>query len=319
MMDLQGQRVMVIGGAGFIGSHVVDHLLREPVAEVVVFGSLKRTGDANLSAARMDSRVTLVEGSVTDPDSLRAALRNIDGLCLMASLWMNECADNPRAALNVNVVGAFNVAEACRDVSVKRVVYASSASVYGENSTSPVTESDPLEGRTIYSATKIAAEQLFRAFYAQYGLPSIMCRYTNVYGVRQTVKGKYASVLIKVLERITRGQRPLIYGDGSQAFDFIDVRDAARATVLALKADVVDEAFNIASGVSTSIRELVHGLLEFSGSDLQPEFVPQAKAVMPSVRFSTEKAQSRLGFRAEIDLEKGLRDFVQCYKESESR
>lgn len=308
ILDLRDKTILVIGGAGFVGSHVVDSLLAEPVAGVTVFGGLNR-GAGNLAHIH-DSRLKRIDGSVTDLESLRAAMHGVDGVCLLASLWLAECIENPRAALDVNVMGAFNVMQACQEMGVSRLVYTSSAVVYGDPVTEIITEDSPLNNRNLYGATKIAAEQILRAQFAQHGLPYVSLRYTNVYGPRQVAKGKSASVLIRVLDRIASGQPPIIHGDGSQSFDFIDVRDVARAMCLALKVDVADEIFNISSGVSTSLNELVALLLELTGSSLQPEYIPQAGNPKLRATFSTEKASRLLGFHAQTDLRDGLRDLI---------
>lgn len=307
-MDLRDKTILVIGGAGFVGSHLVDALLAEPVAQIIVFGGSGRSA-VNLAHIQ-DSRLKHLEGSVTDMDSLRAAMQGVNGVCLLASLWLAECIENPRAALDVNVMGAFNVMQACQEMGVSRLVYASSAVVYGDPVSQIITEDSPLNNRNMYGATKIAAEQILRAQFAQHGLPYVSLRYTNVYGPRQVAKGKSASVLIRVLDRIAAGQPPIIHGDGSQAFDFIDVHDVARAMCLALKTDAADEVFNIASGISTSLTQLVQLLLELTGSSLQPEYVPQAGSPKLRATFSTSKAADMLGFRAQTALRDGLHDLV---------
>src|SRR5579885_1665837 len=183
-MELRGKRMMVFGGGGFIGSHVVDQLLAEDVAEVVVFGPLKST--ENLSHAQNDTRLKLVSGSLNDPNLVYRTLEGIDGVFLLSSLWMGECAENPRGALDVNVIGAFNVLQASQQAGVARIVYGSSSAVYGYIVQTPITEDHPLNSRTLYGSTKVSAEQFCRAFYSMYKLPYVSLRYTNVYGPRQT-------------------------------------------------------------------------------------------------------------------------------------
>jgi UDP-glucose 4-epimerase len=310
-MNLTGKRIAVIGGAGFVGSHIVDQLLAENVSEIVILDNFVRGTKKNVASAAEDRRVKVVEGSITDIPLLHNALEGIDGVFLLAALWLGECVDNPRSALNVNVDGIFNVIEACRDLDIRRIVYSSSASVYGDAVFMPMTEDHPFNNRTMYGATKIAGEQFFRAFYEMYQLPYIGYRYMNIYGPRMDYKGTYVSVIMRVLDRIAEGQRPIIFGDGSQSYDFVYVADVARANVLGMKADVADEFFNIGAGVRTTINELVYALLEITGSTLEPEYRPQEKMFVQHRIGSTEKAEKLLGFRATVPLLEGLRDVVR--------
>lgn len=309
-MDLSGRRVMLVGGAGLVGSHVVDRLLAHPVSEIVVFDNFVRGTRANLAAAARDPRVRIVEGSMTDREAVRRAMAGVDGVFLLASLWLGECVHDPRQAWEVNVIGTWNVVEACRDLGVRRVVYSSSASVYGDALATPMTEDHPFNNRTTYGATKIACEQMLRAVYEQHGLPYVALRYMNVYGVRMDYEGTYVSVIMKVLDRLMAGERPVIFGDGTQVYDFIDVEDAAEANVRAMQADCVDEAFNIGTGAGTSINELVALLLELTGSAVAPEYRPQVQSFVTHRIGSTEKAERLLGFRAATPLREGLQKVV---------
>src|SRR5262249_354275 len=213
----------------------------------------------------------------------------------LAALWLGECLHSPRQAIDVNVVGTYNVVEACRDLGVKRVVYSSSASVYGNALSTPMTEEHPFNNRTMYGATKVAGEQFFRAFNDMHKLNYAGLRYMNVYGPRMDYKGVYVSVIMKVLDKIDQGQRPVIHGDGSQSYDFVHVEDVARANVLALKAEASDEFFNVGRGEPTTIIELVRMLLELSGSKLEPEFHHQEHIFVSHRLGSTEKAEKLLG------------------------
>lgn len=315
MPSLDGARVLVIGGAGFVGSHLVDQLTLEPVREIVVLDNFVRGTPTNLRQALRDPRVRVVEGSITDLDTLRAVMPGTDYVFHLAALWLYECVHQPRAALEVNVVGTYNVIETAHAAGVKRIVYSSSASVYGDALFTPMTEDHPFNNRTMYGATKIAGEQFLRAFYEQHGLPYVGLRYMNIYGPRMDYKGTYVSVIMKVLDRIDQGQPPIIFGDGSQSYDFIHVEDVARANVLALKSDVSDEFFNIGMGVKTSINELVELLLKITGSSLRPEYRPQEQMFVTHRVGSTEKAERLLGFRARIPLEEGLRSVVAWRQE----
>jgi len=297
---------MLVGGAGLVGSHIVDHLLKEPVREIVVYDNFLRGTRENLAAATADPRVRVVDASVLERDRLRQELAGVDGVFLLASLWLGECVAEPRTAWEVNTLGTWNVVEACLEAGVKRIVYSSSASVYGNALTTPMTEEHPFNNRTTYGATKIANEQMLRAIYEQHKLPYIGMRYMNIYGPRMDYRGTYVSVIMKVLDRIFAGQPPVIFGDGSQVYDFIYIDDVAEANVLGMKAGCADENFNIGMGTGTSINELVSILLELTGSSLKPEYRPEAQSFVTHRIGSTEKAAALLGFRATTPLREGL-------------
>ena len=310
-MDLKNSRMVVIGGAGFIGSHIVDQLLHEPVREVVIVDNFVRGTRGNIEAALRDPRVKLVEGSITDRGLLENVLAGSDGVFLLAALWLFECVHEPRKALEVNVDGTWNVIEAAQAAGVKRLVYSSSASVYGDALAIPMTEEHPFNNRTMYGATKIAGEQFLRAVYEQHKLPYLGLRYMNVYGPRMDYKGTYVSVIMKVLDRIAAGQRPVIFGDGSQAYDFVHVEDVARANVLAMKSDAADKCLNVGFGVQTTINELVQELLKLTGSNLQPEYRPNEQMFVTNRIGSTDLAKSQIGFEAKVPLVAGLRSVVE--------
>lgn len=310
-MIIQDKRLMVIGGAGFVGSHIVDQLLAQHPREIIIYDNFTRGTRANIESAARDPRVRVVNASITDNLTLRREMEGVDGVFHLAALWLGECVDNPRAALDVNIVGTFNVIEAARDLNVQRVVYSSSASVYGDAVSVPMTEEHPFNNRTMYGATKIAGEQMFRAIYEQTKLPYVGYRYMNIYGPRMDYKGTYVSVIMRVLDRIADGQPPIIFGDGSQSYDFIYVDDVARANILGMQADVSDEFFNIGMGVRTTINELVDMLLELTGSSLKPEYRPQEKMFVQHRIGSTEKAERLLGFKATTPLIDGLREVVR--------
>ncbi len=301
---------MVIGGAGFVGSHIVDQLLDEQPAEIIVYDNFARGTRANLQQASSDSRVRVVDASITDIPTLRREMDGADGVFHLAALWLGECVDDPRSAVDVNIVGTYNVIEAVRDLGVKRLVYSSSASVYGDAISVPMTEDHPFNNRTMYGATKIAGEQMLRAIHEQTKLPYVGYRYMNIYGPRMDYKGTYVSVIMRVLDRIAEGKAPVIFGDGSQSYDFVYVSDIARANVLGMKSDVTDQFFNIGMGVRTTINELVDMLLELTGSNLKAEYKPQEKMFVQHRIGSVEKAAELLGFTAKVPLIDGLRELV---------
>lgn len=310
-MDITNKSIMLIGGAGLVGSHIVDELTAEPVKEIVVFDNFVRGNRENLAAALKSSKVRVIEGSMTDPNLLRRSLEGVDGVFLLASLWLGECVNDPRSAWETNVMGTWNVVEACKDLGIKRIVYSSSASVYGNALVTPMTEEHPFNNRTTYGATKIANEQMFRAIYEQHKLPYIGFRYMNIYGERMDYEGTYVSVIMKAMDNILAGKPPVIFGDGSQMYDFIYVRDVAKANVLGIKADCEDEFFNIGMGVGTTINELVDMLLELMGSNLKPEYKPQAQSFVTHRIGSTEKAETLISFKAQTSLLEGLRRVVE--------
>ncbi|HWG56383.1 MAG TPA: NAD-dependent epimerase/dehydratase family protein [Gaiellaceae bacterium] len=319
MRSLDDSRVLLIGGAGFVGSHVVDQLLDEPVAEIVVLDNFVRGTRENLAQAEHDPRVRIVEGSVTDTELLRSLMADADDVFHLAALWLHECVHEPRAAIDVNVVGTWNVVEAARDAGVRKVVYSSSASVYGDALFTPMTEDHPFNNRTLYGATKIAGEQFFRAINEQHGLDYVGLRYMNIYGPRMDYKGTYVSVIMKVLDRIDAGEPPVVFGDGTQTYDFIHVADIARANVLALKSDATDSFYNIGVGVPTTLNELVGMLLELTGSDLEIEYRPQEQSFVTHRVGSTEKAEQDLGFRGTVSLEDGLRSVIEWRRRDQQR
>ncbi|HWI16416.1 MAG TPA: NAD-dependent epimerase/dehydratase family protein [Vicinamibacterales bacterium] len=314
-MNLSGKRIMLIGGAGLVGSHITDQLCREDVAEIIVFDNFVRGTQGNLANASKHPKVRIVEASITDRAALARELKGVDGVFLLASLWLGECVSDPRSAWEVNTLGTWNVVEACLEAGVKRLVYSSSASVYGNAVVTPMTEAHPFNNRTTYGATKIANEQMLRAIFEQHKLPYIGMRYMNIYGPRMDYHGTYVSVIMKVLDRIFAGERPVVFGDGSQVYDFIYVEDVAEANILGMKADCADENFNIGMGIGTSINELVGMLLEITGSTVSIEYKPQAQSFVTNRIGSTELATRLLGFTAHTPLRDGLERVVRWRQE----
>jgi len=257
-MDISGKRILVIGGAGFIGSHVVAELLKEDVKTVTIFDNLARGRISNIRESLDDSRCQVFAdgGDIRELDVLNRAVSEADAVVHLAAMWLLHCKDYPRTAFDVNIAGTFNVLEACVNNGIERLVYSSSASVYGDAVEVPMTESHPFKNRNLYGATKIAGEAMCRAFYDRYNLSYVGLRYMNVYGPFQDQTAAYTGVIPIMLNKIDANEAPVINGDGSQAYDFITARDAARCNVLALKADVVDEFYNVGTGVQTSIKEL---------------------------------------------------------------
>jgi UDP-glucose 4-epimerase len=308
-MEIRGKRLLVIGGAGLIGSHTVDALLKQDVGEVVIYDNFVRGRPENLADALKDPRVKVfdVGGDICQTDILDAALEGIDGVFHFAALWLLQCHEFPRAAFDVNIRGTFNVLEACARRSIKRLVYSSSASVYGDAVREPMDEDHPFNNKNFYGATKIAGEAMARAFHHRYGLPVAGLRYMNVYGPRQDYQGAYIAVIMKMLDAIDRGEGPTILGDGSEAFDFVAVEDCARANVCAMKAEVVDRFYNVGTGKRTSLKELAEMLLELTGCEKPIRFAPRSQATLVRNRIGCPKrAAAEIGFEAEVDLMEGL-------------
>ncbi len=312
-MDPKGKRFLVIGGAGLIGSHTIDQLLHEDVAEILVYDNFVRGTRENLANALVDERVRIFDagGDILHNDLLGSAVEGIDGVFHFAALWLLQCHEYPRAAFDVNVHGTFNVLEACRSADVKRLVFSSSASVYGNAVEEPMTEDHRFNNTTFYGASKIAGEQMAHAHHHRYGLDYVGLRYFNVYGPRQDYRGAYIAVIMKMLDQIDRGIGPSVYGDGSQAYDFISVLDCARANVAAMKADTTDEFYNVCTGTRTSILELAKILLELTDMDLPIQFIPEGQTFVKNRIGAPDKAREQLGFKAEDDLRDGLRNLIE--------
>jgi len=313
MGDLKGSKILVIGGAGFIGSHVVDQLTQEDVKEIVVYDNFCRGTLSNLEEALDDSRVKIYEvgGDIGQTDILDSAMKGADYVIHLAALWLLQCYEYPRAAFDVNIRGTFNVLEACVKNKIKKLIYSSSASVYGDAIEVPMTEDHPFNNKTFYGATKIAGEQMCRAFYHRYGLQYVGLRYMNVYGARQDYRGAYIAVIMKILDRLDEGLPPIVYGDGSQAYDFIYVTDCARANLCALRADRTDAIYNVGRGIQTSIKELTEMILEITGSKLTIQYEPQGTTFVKNRVGSTKRAEREIGFKAVIGLEEGLERLIK--------
>jgi len=316
-MNLRDKSILVIGGAGFIGSHVVEELLSTDVGEVVVYDNFSRGTLDNLRPSLTDPRCRVFAdgGDIRDIDVLDRAVAGADGVVHLAAMWLLHCREYPRAAFEVNMQGTFNVLEACARHEVERLVYSSSASVYGDAEQVPMTEEHPFNNRNFYGATKIAGEAMCRAYFDRYGLSYTGLRYMNVYGPRQDQTAAYTGVIPIMLNKIEVNEPPVVNGDGSQAYDFVTVRDVARANVLALRSEVDDRFFNVGTGVQTSIKQLCDLILELAGSDLMVTYRPysseDARQFVQNRIGSTMAAERDLGFAYEDDLRTGLVDLME--------
>ncbi len=316
-MDIRGKKLVVIGGAGLIGSHTVDLLTREDIGELVIYDNFVRGTHENLAGALRDPRVKIFEagGDITQTDILRAALEGADGVLHFAALWLLQCHEFPRTAFDVNVRGTFNVMEACVAAKVKRLVYSSSASVYGDAVEEPMTEDHPFNNKNFYGATKICGEAMLRAFHHRYGLNYVGLRYMNVYGPRQDYQGAYIAVIMKMLDAIDRGEGPTILGDGSEAFDFVAVEDCAKANLCAMKSEVADRFYNVGTGTRTSLKEIAEKLLTLTGSNQPIQYAPRSQATLVRNRIgSPVRAKKDIGFTADIVLDDGLQRLITWRK-----
>jgi UDP-glucose 4-epimerase len=310
---------LVTGGAGLIGSHIVDLLLQEGVREVRVLDNLVRGRRENLAGALGDGRVSFIEDDVRDRTVVADAVAGCDYVFHQAAIRITLCAQEPRDCIDVLVGGTFNVFEAAVTHKVKKVVYASSASVYGAAEQFPTDERHhPFNNRTLYGAAKLMNEGIARSFHDVYGLPSVGLRYFNVYGPRMDVTGAYTEVLIRWLDCVDENRPPQIHGDGSTSMDFVFAEDIARANLLALKSDRVDDVYNVGSGTETSLRELWHAVQRVTNAThLSPEFLPP-RSVNPVPRrlADVSRAARELGFSATTSLDEGLRRLFQWRREA---
>jgi nucleoside-diphosphate-sugar epimerase len=320
-IELAGSRVLVTGGAGFVGSHIVDLLMDEGVAEVIVIDNLIRGKRENLATSRERGHVTFVRGSICDSKLVQRYMQGVDYVYHEAALRITHCAEDPREAHAVMYNGAFNVLEAAIKAGVKKVVAASSASVYGEPSYLPIDEDHPYNNRTLYGAAKIANEHLLRSFNEMYNLPYVALRYFNVYGPRMDIHGVYTEVMIRWMDRIAQGLPPIIFGDGLQSMDFVYVCDVARANIAAMKSDVADEALNVATGTQTTLNELAQSLCEVMGQPhLQAEHREERKVNPVRHRLaSTERARERIGFSSTVSLREGLTELVSWWRDASAQ
>jgi UDP-glucose 4-epimerase len=312
MNPIQGTKILITGGAGFVGSTTADQLLEGGAAEVRILDNFVRGNLRNLESAKEIGDVVIINGDIRDRETVDSAMCGVDYVIHQAALRITRCAEAPREAIEVLIDGASNILESAIRHKVKKIVAASSASVYGNPSYLPMDEGHPFNNRTLYGAGKVANEQMLRAYYEMFHLPYVAFRYFNIYGPRMDIDGVYTEVLIRWMDAIEAGQPPKIFGDGTQSMDFVFVEDVARINVAGLISEVTDEVFNVGTGVQTTLNELCHLLLQITGSHLKPEYHEARKVNnVQARRAATEKAQNLLGFKARVDLETGLRSLIQ--------
>ena len=316
MNSLKDKKVLVIGGGGFIGSHVVLELLKEPIDSVIIYDNFVRGKADNIVEAMKDPRCKVYEhgGDIRDTDILDDAISQCDYVVHLAAMWLLHCKDYPRTAFEVNIQGTFNVLEACAKHNIKKLVYSSSASVYGDAVKVPMKEDHPFNNKNFYGATKIAGEAMCRAFHDRYELNYVGLRYMNVYGPGQDQTAAYTGVVPIMLNKIDANEEPAINGDGSQAYDFIYVEDAAKANICALKSEAVDEFYNVGTEIQTSIKELCDLILELKKSNLKVQYMPyskeDARRLVQNRIGSKKKAHEEIAFESTYSLEEGLKKLI---------
>ena len=298
---LKGSKVLVTGGSGFIGSHLVKGLTAKSPREIIVF-------DKHIQHDKFQPRDNLktVQGEITQRERLREIMPEVDYVFHLAVLPLGACIENPRACLETNINGTFNIIEAAKDAGVKKIVFSSASSVYGDTEQT-MDESHPLNARTMYGASKIAGEYLLRAFYDMYKLDYVILRYMNVYG-----PGQEGGLIMNVLKRIKQGLPPIIFNDGSQSFDFVYIDDVINANILAMESDITDEVFNIGGEEEVTVKDAVFALLELTGSDLTPEFKLDEKVPMQRRVGTSQKAKKLFGYVPRVSLKEGLRKVIEA-------
>lgn len=311
-MELKNAKILVIGGGGFIGGFIVKELLKEPVSKVIVYDNFTRGKMENLSDCMSDPRFEIFPfgGDIRDTDILDKAIEGMDYVIHLAAMWLLHCKDFPRTAFDVNIAGTYNVLEACVKYKIKKLIYSSSASVYGDAVEVPMTENHPFNNKNFYGATKIAGEAMCTAINDRYGLSVIGLRYMNVYGPGQDQHAVYSGVVPIMLNKIDEGVSPTINGDGSQAYDFIYVEDVARCNVDAIKSKTDFGFYNVGTEVQTTIKELCDTILRLKKSHLKVTYKPysadDARALVQNRIGSRQKAEKEIGFKYKYSLEEGL-------------
>jgi UDP-glucose 4-epimerase len=316
-MNLKDSKILVIGGAGFIGGFVVAELLKHPVKEVVIYDNFARGKMDNIRESLLDARCSIfpLGGDIRETDILDRAMEGIDYVIHLAAMWLLHCKDFPRTAFDVNIGGTFNVLEACVKHKVKKLIYSSSASVYGDAVEVPMTEDHPFNNKNFYGATKISGEAMCTAFNDRYGLKVVGLRYMNVYGPGQDQHAVYSGVVPIMLNKIDLNEQPVINGDGSQAYDFIYVEDVAKCNVQCILSDVEHGFYNVGTEVQTTIKQLCDTILKLKNSDLEVIYKPysedDARALVKNRIGSKQKAEDELGFKYIYSLEQGLRRLIE--------
>ena len=317
---LHNSRVLVIGASGFIGGFLVKEILKEPVKEVILYDNFTRGKLENIEDCLKDPRCHIFPygGDIREIDILNKAMGGVDYVFHLAAMWLLHCKDFPRTAFDVNIAGTFNVLEACVKNKIKKLIYSSSASVYGDAKEVPMTEDHPFNNKNFYGATKIAGEAMCTAYNDRYGLEIIGLRYMNVYGPGQDQQAAYSGVVPIVLNKIDKNESPTVNGDGSQAYDFVYVEDVAISNIDALNSDIKLGFYNVGTEVQTSIKKLCDTILKLKNSNLKINYVPysddDARQLVQNRIGSRQKAEKDLGFKFRYSLEEGLKELIKWRK-----
>lgn len=319
-MNLSRKKILVTGGAGFIGSHIVDQLILEKPGQIIVFDNFIRGERKNLTEALKSKKVKIIEGDITNFSHLKRAMNGVDYVFHQAALWLLQCEDEPRQAIEINITGTYNVCQAAVENKVKKIIAASSSSVYGDGLYFPTDENHPFNNYLFYGATKVANEQFYRAFWKRYDLNYAALRYLNVYGPRQDYRSAYISAIMNFINKLEKGEPPVIFGDGSATMDLIYIEDVARANILALKSAVTNDVFNVASGRETTVKELLDILADLMGKkDIKPIYKSRDQKLVSRRYGDARKARKMLGFRAKTSVREGMKKVIEWRNEENSK
>jgi UDP-glucose 4-epimerase len=305
----EAKTVFFTGGAGFIGMHVVPMLLDRGY-NVRLFDNMFRGDRDRVAELTNTGRVELIDQDVRYGGAVHQAMKGCESVIHFAAVSINKSQADPYESIDINMVGNNNVFAAAADHGVRRLVFASSASVYGDPRKIPMHEDDPLHPLTPYCISKRAGEDLAGFYQRRSGLSWIALRFFNVYGEGQKTTAYYTSVINHFIARLKNGQPPVIDGKGEQSMDFIHVHDIARATVLALEAEQDNLPVNVGTGIDTSIATLARILIEAVGADVEPQFNPRDVLVARRAA-DTERARKVLGFEPTITVEEGMTNLVK--------
>jgi UDP-glucose 4-epimerase len=316
ILKIQGKKFVVIGGAGLIGSHLVEQLLNAKASKVIVFDNFYRGKINNLKSCLGNKSLKILKNrnNILDPKSLDSAIKGTDGVFHLAALWLLECYNKPEKAFEVNIKGTFNVIQSCLRNKVKKLVFSSSASVYGDAITKYIKEDHPFYNKNFYGATKICGEAILTAMHYRYGLNFVGLWYMNVYGPRQDNKGAYIAVIMKMINAIKEGKSPVIAGTGKESFDFINVKDCARANIQAMKSKINNQFYNVGTGKKTSLKSLAINIMRVMKSKKKIKYKKNKKLGLVKNRVANViKIHKDLKFKYSIKLNEGLKDLIKSF------